>query len=442
MIENARPVQIEENMNNLDETISDYAKALEHTHSDKPECPKSKVMDVFIARDRVAHVLANTQLATSYSLGRITELDQELRKDATRINSMANGPTLANWRESLRPAESAWWWWLDVHPAAESKFISLRALAAWVCWLLIAISLSFILEVVRRFLSTGVDVPSIVLQGLLALLVGSTIIQLVGQVAGGSTQVIGKQGKGNRKAQIVLAGLLVLVAVGTELFRAQVVAHYSNQGVLNTREGKLSTAIENYQRAISLKPNDSLAHYNLASAYEGTLEYDKAEAEFHAAIRCDGQYCLAYNRLARLYMLRRSDYVSALMLLKTGLEKLDLMKANSLINESGYRDFRFALLRNRGWAYYGLGYYRQAADDLRLALEIRPRGAVAHCLFAQLLEAEKNPQRDSGKAMEEYTKCVGYSQLYDDNEESWLSLARERLSQEDPEPKANEGGEK
>jgi len=81
-------------------------------------------------------------------------------------------------------------------------------------------------------------------------------------------------------------------------------------------------------------------------------------------------------------------------------------------------------LRNRGWAYYGLGYYRQSADDLRLALEIRPRGAVAHCLFAQVLEAEKNPQRDLGKALEEYAKCVSYSQLYDDNEESWLSLAR------------------
>jgi hypothetical protein len=77
---------------------------------------------------------------------------------------------------------------------------------------------------------------------------------------------------------------------------------------------------------------------------------------------------------------------------------------------------------------------------LRKALEIRPRGAVAHCLLAQVLEAEKNPQRDPSKALEEYAKCVGYSDLYDDNEESWLSLARERLSKEEPEPKNKKGG--
>ena len=70
---------------------------------------------------------------------------------------------------------------------------------------------------------------------------------------------------------------------------------------------------------------------------------------------------------------------------------------------------------------------------MRLALEIRPRGAVAHCLLAQVLEAEKNPHRDQKSANEEYEKCVADSLVYSDIEENWLSLARERLLSQEPE---------
>lgn len=420
-------------MDNLGEAISAYETALANLPLAEAEDSRSRVIDVFIARDNVALALANKQTVTSAMLERIIELDQRLKKDAKRVNKIARRFALAEWRESIKPPGGAWWWRLDAHAAAEQRFISKGVLLTWLGWILIAISLSFILEVVRRFLSTGADVPSIVLQGVLALLVGSTIIQLVGQVAGGSPLQAGGRIHPNHKTQIVLVASFVVVAVGMELFRSRVVDHYSNQGVLSKQQGQLTTAIENYQRAISLKPDDSLAHYNLASAYEGTLDYDKAESEFQSAIRCDDQYSLAYNRLARLYMLRRGDYVTALMILKTGLDKLDLMQEHNLLSEADYRDIRFALLRNRGWAYFGLGFFRQAANDLRLALEIRPRGAVAHCLLAQVLEAEKNPQRDQERANEEYEKCVADSLAYSDIEENWLSLARERLLSQEPE---------
>src|SRR5205823_14189127 len=136
-------------------------------------------------------------------LGRIIELDQKLRKDAKRVNAIARRFDLAEWRESIRPPDGAWWWRLDLHPSAKPRFISKGVLLTGLGWILIAISLSFILEVVRRFLSTGADVPSTVLQGLLALLVGSTIIQLVGQVAGGSPLQAEGRARPNRKTQII-----------------------------------------------------------------------------------------------------------------------------------------------------------------------------------------------------------------------------------------------
>lgn len=424
-------------MNPLDDAVSAYAKAVTKLTSKETGKSKAVVIDVLNARDKVARALTNGQSVESEVMMRVNELDQNLKRDAGRIKFIA-GQSLAEWRESFHPGESAWWWWLDVHRPVESKLISFTTVftvVTWLCWISIAFSLTFIVEFARRFVATEVDLPGIVLQGLLTLLVGGAIFQLVGQVAGRFNSSTGKPHY-NRKSRLILAVLTIAsgaTVAGIQVFRSTIVDHYNNKGVANKLKGQQTAAIANYQRAISLKPNDSLAHYNLASAYEGALDYDKAESEFQSAISCDDQYALAYNRLARLYMLRRSDYVSALMLLKTGLEKLDVMKEHNLLNEGDYRDIRFALLRNRGWAYFGLGYFSQAANDLRLALEIRPQGAVAHCLLAQVLEAEKNPQRDQEKANEEYERCVADSLVYSDIEENWLSLARERLLSQSPE---------
>jgi len=424
-------------MNPLDDAVSAYATAVTNLTSKEAGKSKAVVIEILNARDKVASALTNGQSVESEVLMRVNELDQKLKRDAGRIKSIA-GHSLAEWRESFHPGESAWWWSLDVHRPVESKLESFPAVVTagtWLCWISIAFSLTFIVEFARRFVATEADLPGIVLQGLLALLVGGAVFQLVGQVAGRFNSSTGKPHH-NLKSLLLLSVLAiasVATAVGIEVFRSAIVDHYNSKGVAYKLNGQQTAAIANYRRAISLKPNDSLAHYNLASAYEGALDYDKAESEFQAAISCDDQYSLAYNRLARLYMLRRGDYVSALMLLKTGLDKLEMNKEHNLLNERDYRDTRFALLRNRGWAYFGLGYFTQAANDLNLALEIRPDGAVAHCLLAQVLEAEKNPQRNQERANEEYEKCVADSLVYGDIEENWLSLARERLLSEGPE---------
>lgn len=432
-------------MTDLAEVASSYEKTYARLASDEAGKPQSILLELLVTRDRLACVVARDLAAEPEILDRISQLDQTLKKDAGRVNAIA-GHSMADWRESFQPAETAWWWWLDEYQPAEQKLISASTAftsVTWLCWVLIAISLSYILEVVRRFLSIGADLPSVVLQGLFALLLGSTIIQLVGQAARATSQAGGRKTQGRQKTRMIRVGVLAFVcvsfAVGIETFRSRAVAHYSNEGVFDNQRGQLTAAIQNYKRAISLKPDDSLAHYNLASVYEAVLDYDKAEAEFQVAMTCNDQYSLAYDRLARLCMLRRADYVGALMLLQMGLEKLDRMKEENLLAPQDYLDIRFAFLRNRAWAYFGLGYFNQAANDLSDALEIRPGGAVAHCLLAQVLESERNPRRDRKKAMEEYEKCVAYSQLFEDNEENWLGLARERLSQKESELRAEKG---
>lgn len=165
---------------------------------------------------------------------------------------------------------------------------------------------------------------------------------------------------------------------------------------------------------MSLDPDYAVAQYNLATAYEDVLQFDKAVAEYQAALATDPKFYAVYNNLARLYLLRRKDYAGALNVLNMAL---------ALRPSEPY--IRYSLYKNRGWAHFGLGLYDLATDDLAEALQSRNDGAAAHCLLAQVLEA--NNKSDS--ATKEWEACVAYAPDNGDVESIWLSLAQERLRQ-------------
>jgi hypothetical protein len=60
---------------------------------------------------------------------------------------------------------------------------------------------------------------------------------------------------------------------------------------------------------------------------------------------------------------------------------------------------------------------------LRTAIASREDGAAAHCLFAQVQEA----QEKADLATREWEACVAYAAGNKDVESIWLSLAQERL---------------
>ncbi|HEY0100015.1 MAG TPA: tetratricopeptide repeat protein, partial [Pyrinomonadaceae bacterium] len=318
----------------LDEAINAYKAALDNidniplirsTNSSQRGEDLQKVLSVLIARDKLAHLLSNA-IVNPTEMINVVEQDQRLRNDAKKIVSVVGQSALAHWRDAKQtlkkpdePISFPWWWSLD-EQVAEPWFIYALKTCLWLC---IAVALSFTVEIVRRFVSSGVDLPSTIAQGLLALLVGGTLIQFARQLVEGISRQGGKKLQLKWRTQLILAVVLVTVAVVLELSRAKVVAHYSNMGVDQLNAGQLAGAIQNFQRGISLKPNDAIAHFNLASAYESVLDYDKAEAEYRAAIQWNKQLSPAYSKLARLYILRRNDPGAALMLLRAGLRETD-----------------------------------------------------------------------------------------------------------------------
>ena len=64
---------------------------------------------------------------------------------------------------------------------------------------------------------------------------------------------------------------------------------------------KLDEAIEEYKKALALKPNSALAHFRLGNAYDQKHNREAAIAEWKETIRLDPHYLDAYNALTVAY---------------------------------------------------------------------------------------------------------------------------------------------
>jgi hypothetical protein len=406
--------------------ISDYGVALGAVDAGTGGGPAGACADAVVkallARDRVARLVGagreGNRPPGSEELEKIAALDRQLKSQAASIVSVVGRGQFADWRGAMKPAEGAWWWTLEEHAPRHRSRLGL--VATFLSWVLIAVSLSFILEIVRRFIGGGADLPSTVVQGLLGLLAGGTVVQWARKVVES-----GRQGEGawrllgSHRSRLVAAGVLLAVAFLLNWARPRAAGAYNDWGVRLQREGRLTDAIQKYQRSISLgEPHVAWAHFNLGDAYESVLEYDKAMTEYKSAILTDNTHYFAYNNLARLYIVVRGDHAGALKLIDRALT----LEIKGPSDERSYVEY--ALYKNRGWAYLGLKNYKQAKDDLQQALRLNGEGAEAYCLLAQVSEAEKNADaaRDNWQACSEYLRQQGV-----EAEPTWRGLARERL---------------
>lgn len=403
-------------MVSLSDAVAGYQSAIENLPAEgQPGGPAQVVVAALVARDTVARAIAVDQTGADSLLHQVSELDQRLKASALRIKSLVGVATLANWREAVQPQASAWWWSLDALAPDPRPSAVWSILAA----LFITISISLTAEISQRFLSVGADFVSVfstVSQAALTLLAGSTFTA-VGQQA--IERILNNLHIAPRRHAYWKVGFAggLLLAVLVLRFSLPVIARmYNDAGMYwQNKERQLNSAIDSYRRAVSLYPDYAEAHYNLAVAYEEVEQYDKAIAEYQTVILQDAASYIAQNNLARLYMLRRSDFASALALLNEAIAR-----------KPADPGVQYTLYKNRGWANLGLGYPLLAGDDLNEALAIRKDGAAAYCLMGQTLEKTG----DRKAALDAYENCVAYA-ANDPYalEPSWLNLARERLAE-------------
>lgn len=378
------------------------------------------VRQALLARDRVdCLVRANykrNQPPSPEELRRLAALDRTLKNRAKRIVAVVGRETLADWRASVCPPDTAWWWSLhDLVPQHRSLGDTNLTVFSWI---LIAVAVSSILEILRRFISGGTDLPSTVVQGLLGLVAGGTVVQWARQFVEGGQRGGGLKILASHRARLTAVVVLVLIASVMEWARPRVAHLYNDWGVRLYENGNLTAAIEKYQRAINLEPTYAVARFNIANAYEDVLDFEKAMAGYRSAILADGELYAAYNNLARLYIVQRKDHIGALKLLDTALEL-------QIEGEPEIREYiRYVMHKNHGWANLGLKNYVKAKEDLRQALRLRSDGAEAHCLLAQVLEEEK----DAAGAASNWRAC-GELAVAQSNEiePQWAGLVLEKL---------------
>ena len=155
-------------------------------------------------------------------------------------------------------------------------------------------------------------------------------------------------------------------------------AGYFNKGIASLATAKYEEAVESLTQAVTLNPQDAIAHTKLGIAYSALGEHKSAMTAFKQAIKLNRAFVDAdsYFRLGIAY-LALSDYGSAIDPLKQALYGV---KAKVLDDRTkatagpGEAEINEAL----GRAYYGSGSYRQAVKAFGTAVRLKPDFASAH----------------------------------------------------------------
>jgi len=155
---------------------------------------------------------------------------------------------------------------------------------------------------------------------------------------------------------------------------------YSGRGLLYQEQKKYREAIEDFNKAIELKPDYGQAYYNRGNAYYDLGIYNKAIEDFSKSIKINPKFSEAYlNRGLSLAAVDR--HVEAIN---------DYSVVLSLNPEN-----KIDVYNNRGVSFARLGKFDSAASDFRKALEIKPDDKdAAYNLKMALEEIEKNKKKE------------------------------------------------
>lgn len=418
----------------LASTIAPYNRALTALATASSSPSKEQVLNVLAARDAVEAALQNTASIPSSQLMRLADLDRQLKEQRSTITKTIN---LEEWRDIHHPPETNWWWHFEppaLLPCLDKPHPLLNQLD-WL-WQLItlvalAISVTFILNTLKRVLAGGLDtagISAVVLQSILALAGGSALTQPGRAVLESSLKRlrIPKHYWQKLGALLSIVFLLLVVAIHT-FYLPQLATNLNKSGQQSYKDGQLDSALSNYQQAIALRPDYAEAHYHLGSLYEDLQKTELAIAEYQLVVQSDlvkeskpdsqerVTLLKSLNNLGRLYLLKGNNQ-AAWVPLERGLSLVEAAKVNPDIKYEKYN-----LLKNLGWVRLQQKSYKTALDFLDEAIELDKQRAPTYCLKAQILEGQKKP------ALPMWQKCRDLGVISNPDEAQWIGVAQEHL---------------
>ncbi|MEM6590687.1 MAG: hypothetical protein AAF651_02370 [Cyanobacteria bacterium P01_C01_bin.73] len=404
--------------------VDQYAAALQALNAAHQSPTPDQILAVLMARDRVQQDGETAQTLSQKSMLTLITLDQQLRSLAGPIVRTVK---LSDWRDSINPPKTAWWWFLEAPEHQLDRF-------DWLWSALTVASLtgsaSLVVDIGSRFLTGGPGLFgsfAVLSQGIITLATAGGVLTDAGRrMIDQMLCSVGIRRYYWQETKFGLSLLLLLTLVGSRASLPVLSQRLTQHGRQNLEEGQLSDAKSGLERAISLNASNLEAHYALGSVLESFQRRTEAEEQYHIALK--GGYLPAYNGLARLY-LRDQNYDGAAALLNTALSLPDAeISADTPAVEA-------ELLTNLGWARLNQGWPLEAEENLRDSLALQDewltqgtdeqqqlRGTT-YCLLAQATEVQTSVEA----ALPLWQDCLQTAEPTNPATDAWTGEARRRL---------------
>ncbi len=137
--------------------------------------------------------------------------------------------------------------------------------------------------------------------------------------------------------------------------------NHNNLGDLYARQGKLEKAVEEFKKAIALKPNYADAYHNLGNIYQQMNKIDQAIESYQKAIKFNPNLWQSYQNLGGIYFNQK----------KYDLAR-EMMEKATLANPKNSN-----ILINLGVIYLRLGKGQKGKEAFQKALQIDPQNQRA-----------------------------------------------------------------
>ncbi|MBW4518971.1 MAG: tetratricopeptide repeat protein [Scytolyngbya sp. HA4215-MV1] len=404
---------------------SDFNSALEHYQTELEQIRTSadcsitpqQILRLLNARDRAATILTNQRQISPQQSVQLLQLDEQLKQQAERLTRTVSFEDL---RRSLSAPSDAWWWQLDAISLPSHALDYFWKGLTVITW---ATNLGLLANIISRFVLGGPGVGgvfAIALPSILALLQAKNELTESGWA--GFQQLLERWRVPRRLREEVHLGATLTFLAFLLVFwfcLPKISEWYNHQGLADADAGKVGSAVQNYERAIALNPDNVAAHFNLGSLYEDLQEFDKAQKQYLIAVK--GDLPEAYNNLGRLY-LRNKRYPEAVVLLQQGLQR-----PGDLLPE-----MKYSLFKNLGWVRLQQGRTAEAQAALQVAVSLARDPETqkyiefpgsAHCLLAKVLEKEKLPG-----AIAQWQKCAELASNENPDEDVWVHEAQLKMN--------------
>lgn len=181
---------------------------------------------------------------------------------------------------------------------------------------------------------------------------------------------------------------------------------YNNLGTAYNKLGRIEESIQYYKKALGLNPNLAAAHYNLATVLAGQGKTDEAIAEYRQSLRSEPENSDAMNNLG-LALAERGNFGEAIECYKKALE----LEPDNVIAHG-----------RLGLALAGIGKTDEAIKEFRIVLIARPDDAEMHRNLGILLEREGK----TAEAIESYRAALQIDPNFQNARDSLNALTQKQ----------------